>query len=205
MQAFKKAIQEADWNTICTIYTCFTGEPILPSNIINTQDNVLVSTQDNTLQPKKTPVSPQVDKDGYIIDEESNFSVQEDGEQPGINIEDKVKYTDHTAPSKKDNAIVQKKQKMLIPEPGKRPNRFQDKQKSVIPPSTHTRKSVEDRQQTSTQVDVVCSLCKESGKISETLAQGYSKDPDDNTYKCNECNTPAGRRNYLKKQEQQEE
>ena len=46
---------------------------------------------------------------------------------------------------------------------------------------------------TGSQIDVVCSLCDKEETVSTRLAVGWNPDPKNNTYKCNDCSTNAGR------------
>lgn len=63
-----------------------------------------------------------------------------------------------------------------------------------------------DAKDTSVRVKVVCSLCGKEETVSEQLAVGWyqdkpgTRDEDKkNTYKCNECQTPAGRARLARK------
>lgn len=42
-------------------------------------------------------------------------------------------------------------------------------------------------------VNVICSYCEQPDTVVSSLAVGYDNDPEENTYKCNSCCTPAGR------------
>ncbi len=53
---------------------------------------------------------------------------------------------------------------------------------------------------TGQQVDVICKLCGKQELVAARLSTGYNTDPEHNTYKCNECNTPNGRAKVMRKQ-----
>lgn len=59
--------------------------------------------------------------------------------------------------------------------------------------STRATRDLIDAPDTSKLYSVVCSLCNKSGKVTAALARGYNKDPENNTYRCTECDTPSGR------------
>ena len=60
---------------------------------------------------------------------------------------------------------------------------------------------------TGQKINVVCSLCDKTDSVPVALAVGWHRDKPgtpirdrENTYKCNECQTPAGRAKLLRKQ-----
>jgi hypothetical protein len=58
---------------------------------------------------------------------------------------------------------------------------------------TRASRDLIDAPDTAKTIGVQCSLCDKKQKVTLALARGYNKDPDQNTYRCNECDTPSGR------------
>ncbi len=56
---------------------------------------------------------------------------------------------------------------------------------------------------TSKKVHVVCSLCGKQEDVASVLASRYNPDPEENTYRCNDCSTPNGRAKVLRKLREQ--
>lgn len=52
----------------------------------------------------------------------------------------------------------------------------------------------DETESTGSEVDVECSLCGIQQRVASPLAVGWHPSPDENTYRCNSCNTPSGRR-----------
>lgn len=59
--------------------------------------------------------------------------------------------------------------------------------------STRATRELIDAPDTGKLYAVECSLCKKAGKVTAALARGYNKNPENNTYRCTECDTPSGR------------
>jgi uncharacterized protein YlaI len=57
---------------------------------------------------------------------------------------------------------------------------------------------------TGKKVKVQCSLCDKKEEVAARLAVGYSKKPDDNTYKCNSCNSPSGRAKVMRRKREEQ-
>jgi hypothetical protein len=108
-----------------------------------------------------------------------------------------------------------RKESMQIPD--QRKNRFHDNGKAFADEKVTThpddpnlgiqsirpRSLVRDTElgvNTGTNVAVVCGLCGVQEEIAASLAVGFNPDPDHNTYRCNECNTPNGRAKVMRKQ-----
>jgi len=47
-------------------------------------------------------------------------------------------------------------------------------------------------------VPVICKLCGKQETVASRLSVGYHTDPEHNTYKCNNCNTPNGRAKVMR-------
>lgn len=56
---------------------------------------------------------------------------------------------------------------------------------------------------TSKKVHVVCSLCGKQEDVAPIFASRYDPDPEENTYRCNDCCTPNGRAKVLRKLREQ--
>jgi hypothetical protein len=52
----------------------------------------------------------------------------------------------------------------------------------------------DESESTGSQIHVECSLCGKEETVASSLAIGYHHIKDENTYRCNSCNTPSGRR-----------
>lgn len=52
----------------------------------------------------------------------------------------------------------------------------------------------DETESTGGEIDVECSLCGIQQTVASPLAVGWHPSPDENTYRCNSCNTPSGRR-----------
>jgi len=66
---------------------------------------------------------------------------------------------------------------------------------------------IDGAKETGSKVSVICSMCGQHETVSETLAVGWHKDAPSlsiedrqNTYKCNDCQTPNGRAKLLRAQ-----
>jgi|14BtaG_2_1085337.scaffolds.fasta_scaffold00392_4 uncharacterized protein YlaI len=58
--------------------------------------------------------------------------------------------------------------------------------------------------ETGNTVDVECALCETKETVYERLATGWNKNPKHNTYRCNDCNTRAGRERIERKKLREE-
>lgn len=52
----------------------------------------------------------------------------------------------------------------------------------------------DENESTGNEIDVKCSLCERQETVATSLAVGWHPSEDENTYRCNSCNTPSGRR-----------
>lgn len=110
------------------------------------------------------------------------------------------------------------RQQMNIPQ--KRQNRFHDDgtafhdekvtenpdDKSLGVQSVRPRGLIRDAStgaDTSSTIEVTCSLCKRGLVVSTQLSRGYHKDPEHNTFRCNECSTPNGRAKAMRQQREE--
>lgn len=91
---------------------------------------------------------------------------------------------------------------------GKRPNKFRDnlaveagdlKKNNPILKKVYGKvgsrasRDLIEAPDTSKLYAVQCSLCGKKQKVTAVLSKGYHKEEEQNTYRCNECNTPTGR------------
>lgn len=145
---------------------------------------------------------------GLVQDEGNNIGEYDDsdGEAPFANDEAKQSFIASSKSGKPQqntpNARGETpatKQKMLIPE--ERTNRFEDNLDALVNervdlnpkmgvPSVSAR--VARGKEQVHMIEVVCAVCSNIETISGALAIGYSKNSEDNIYKCNGCIT--GRR-----------
>jgi len=54
------------------------------------------------------------------------------------------------------------------------------------------------------KTEVTCGLCGKTEVVADRLAVGFSKDPMNNTYRCNSCSSPNGRAKAMRAQREQE-
>jgi hypothetical protein len=163
-------------------------------------DSVMVDLSNNVapdvlpaIQPVELPVN-DVASEFYIEHGEQQHAVNDDGESQC------------------------RKESMQIP--SKRENRFRDNGKafkdekvtenpddpSLGIQSIRPRGLVRDAElgaNTGSLTPVICKLCGKTEDVAPRLAVGFNNDPDHNTYKCNECNTPNGRTKALRKQREE--
>ena len=208
--AIKMAVENQDWYAICAIYTGITGLQLKPprqketdwSNLdidispksdimeseLTTHDEYEGSVRDFFTKAEEVDdsiASTLVENEGDNVGEGEEGSVS-----PLVNDPDAASYIatsksgDRTLDQNQEGQA--RKQNIKIPE--RRVNRFEDNPEALahlkgIGPTPKPR-SNKKRQST---VDVVCSICKQPGKVASIFATGYSLDPMQNTYKCNGC------------------
>lgn len=212
---FKQAIESGDWNKVCKVYKQVVGEEISPPRV--------VSIANMEMQDDETATSPA---DEEMDDEDED---EDDTSLPVEQVEDQqVANANSTRNSTVDEFRVTRKQKddngegkLARREPIRKfNNKFCDNHTIAMKDSVKNkphlgvqnpcprgnRDLIEGAIDTSKRVDVVCSLCGRKENVSEQLAVGWYKDKPNtkeedrqNTYKCNKCQTPAGRTELLRK------
>lgn len=207
-QAFKHGIQEGNWDVICDVYRTMTGEeppePPKPIVVKNEFEDILNSTME--VADIIAQSSIQCEANLYVEDHDDKDD--EDIEEPRRQSDE-----DFTMPSKADGKKTKgrrcKKEPLVL---GKQKNKFvddgtqfEDERVDMNPnkPELGIRKvrprgERPDDSNTGNKVNVVCSLCGKEESVSPLLSRGYSTNKDDNTYKCNECNSPQGRAKLLR-------
>lgn len=105
----------------------------------------------------------------------------------------------------KDGKSRCSKKPMVIPE--KRKNLFHDNGKaysnekvSVSPALGVQEISPRGERANAKKVQVTCKICGITEEVSVLLSSGYRKNPEENTYKCNACNSPTARAKELRQQ-----
>jgi hypothetical protein len=103
---------------------------------------------------------------------------------------------------------------MNIPQEGTRQNKFKDDQRihskelvtehpelGVPNPMPRGKRGLLDIDMPNTgqKIEVQCSLCGLWFETSPSLAHGYDTNPDENVWKCNDCNTGSGREHRRKR------
>lgn len=152
------------------------------ANDLGREEPVEETSQRSYLENPKAPVVSKP-----IIKDPNDFSVaprvqrRQDGKQPA------------------------RKEPMSIP--NQRTNRFQDNLQleskdlkknnpklEAMYGDASRRVLRDETESTGHEIDVECSLCGEHQRIASSLATGYHPSKDENTFRCNSCNTPSGRR-----------
>jgi hypothetical protein len=174
----KLAVEKQDWMAICEVYTKLTGQPLYP------------------------PLKNQQEKNE--IDEINDIEMDE-ASSIGTDLMNEIQQS-----------IIVDTQSSSSPATSKRINRFTDNldvdskllktnnpelmklYKTNIDRTKNNRPLVAGRQDTSNMVNVQCSLCQRKMQVASVLAFGYNKNPDENTFRCNDCSTPSGIAKALK-------
>lgn len=130
----------------------------------------------------------------------------EEIEAPKIDV-DKIKLSDVNMDEViRDDDNKRETRKVSLSIPTKRQNLFVDKL-DIAPDELVTKKpylgvaNPRPREKApSKQINVVCSICNGKFKVFEGLATGWSKDKENNTWKCNDCCTESGRRKIKRRE-----
>lgn len=136
------------------------------------------------------PIAPVVSKP--IIKDPNDFSVaprvqrRQDGKQP-------ARKEPMTIPSQRSNKFqdnLQLEAKDLKKNNPKLEAMYGDASRRVLRDETES---------TGGEINVQCSLCGVHQRVATALAVGWHPSEDENTYRCNSCNTPSGRRKAERK------
>jgi hypothetical protein len=200
----KEAILEGDWDKVCFIYKQITGEDILPPQPkVVSEEEMLASMELPSLckipnpeeqllgsnihiPPTNIDQQPSIQTNTNIIDEDEENNTQQ-------------KFTTRSIKGYQhgDDDIAAKK---LPLKKGYRPQLFVDNgtlaygdkissnpslAKMYVPPRP--------RERGNNLVHVQCSVCQKWFDLSPILTNGYSQDPKENTFRCNDCLSSRGR------------
>lgn len=223
-EVIKAGILAGDWTLICKVYTAITGEFIEPpkpkepdyANMEIDLDDVPHKKPPG--RPKKNHINPKNTSSVNFLDDsegEKNDTIAStlvENERDNIGQGEEISFgevkmkgmEEFTAPSKGSKREVDDEhdgrspgrlEKIIIPKPGERVNRFQDNGQAVAhervdknpnlgAPTRHTLSKERD---SSSFVNVQCGLCGKKEKVAPILATSYNANPDENAYRCNKC------------------
>lgn len=163
---------------------------------------IITSTQIPDILPATPPVVQRAMEPAQLPpdDAAAEFYIEHGSQQGGVN---------------DDGETQCRKESMSIPQARK--NRFHDNGRAFADEKVTTnpddpklgiqsirpRGLVRDEElgaNTGGTKDVICKLCGKNETVAARLAVGFNPDPEHNTYKCNECNTPNGRAKVMRRQ-----
>tara|TARA_Y100001938_G_C7951672_1_gene359626 strand:- start:18 stop:650 length:633 start_codon:yes stop_codon:yes gene_type:complete len=200
-EILKIAVEEQDWKIICGLYTNITGEPL----------SVPESNPD--------PIEEEPEKEDILS---KDFDMGEIlGEKEEVDSKDDVVYNDFTAPTKgsvspgsgenrrmRSEPVGSKKlgsnfvgisgedfvdeltEALTDPETGEKLV-GSNKNVKITPRNRRKELGMND----TSRIEAVCSICEKTIKVSPVLAHGFSKDRQENSWKCNDCSTRKSKRN----------
>ena len=198
-EILKIAVEQQDWQLICGLYTNITGEPL-------------------SLPSQESEPEQEEEKEEDILDKE--FDIEELKQEKVVDTSTQSRYNDFTAPSKDSSSnsfgsrmrtepigsylenvvgvseegfVDDMSESLVDPDTG---DSLLNKNKDVNITPRNKRKELGMKD--TSLVDVVCSSCGEERKISPVLSHGYSSNKNENSWKCNDCNTRKGRLNVLR-------
>lgn len=208
-EILKIAVEQKDWQLICGLYTSITGEPLSAPEIEDKE-----SSQENEFLTKEY----SIDKLREQNQDESTEKEQELDSQ-GVDNDQENIYNNFTAPTRSESREESDHsgRKMRSEPVGSKPLKnaigvseygFVDNlTESLVNPETGTAFSEENKRNVITPrnkreslgmndtslIDVRCSSCGEEQKVSKVLSYGFSNRSEENTWKCNSCNTRKAR------------
>ncbi len=216
----KKAVLNADWLLVCKAYTAITGEVLVPpepkKEVVDfaefeIPDELLGEAEEDVTEPE--PDDEEQPESRIIIPD-----VEEARAEIARANKGKKKVDDFTMPSRntgqkvnEDGKLESRRESMKIPQ--SRPNRFVDDleeekkdlkknnenlQKLYGAVSGRVSRVEKEGVDTGAMAEVVCSLCDKPETVAAAMAIGHSKDPMNNTYRCNSCSTQTGRAKALR-------
>jgi hypothetical protein len=187
---FYDAIKHGNWDNVCRVYEKITGEEAPP-----------FPAQNNILDTAMVESQPTNIMDESMVEDEHDIvtSTTEDPQQNGD--------VDFTMPQKPRTHTDGQTRQCRREPIGKPKNTWVDDgtehaDESVkIRPELgvpHVRKRDDSRDpnigiDTGKKTLVMCALCGREEVVSSRLAIGYNPDPEENTYRCNNCLSPTSR------------
>lgn len=208
-ELIKNAVEKQDWKLVCAVYTAITGEPLSPPEPKSEKPNFL----DMDISPellRQLGIDSQDDEGVPSVSNEENlYDAYEHTLEDSKKKVDNLDFTIQRGKKIREDGKVEAA-RIPLDIPSKRENRFVDNlevaaselqkenptlQKLYGPVKKHSSKElIVDRVDTSIFVDVECSLCGHTEKVSKALSRGYSNVKRDNIYRCNACSTPSGKK-----------
>lgn len=161
---------------------------------------------------------PKLDEDDYEENSDGGTDIdppdEEDEPEPENKVSKKkgefdqfaISHGVQTQASSQDGKTLMRKEPMTLPR--ERKNKFKDnltfdrkdlKENNPILAKVYdkagvraSRDLIEDAADTRQMIKVTCFVCNRTQKVSSIHAHGWNPDKQQNTYRCNECNTPSG-------------
>lgn len=202
-EILKIAVEQQDWKIICGLYTNITGEQLsIPESSPETVEE----------EPEQEDILSKDFDMGEILGEKQEEKL--DSNEGTI-------YNDFTAPTKgsvsessgenrrmRSEPVGSKKlgsnfvgisgedfidgltEALTDPETGERLV-GSNKDVKITPRNKRKELGMND----TSRIDAVCSVCDKTIRVSPVLAYGFSKDKQENSWKCNDCSTRKSKRN----------
>lgn len=220
-ELIKQAVEEGDWKKVCAVYTAITGEPLSPPqpkkkelDLANFEitPELLQAIMGDENQQKKTQQAmydegPWEDEpvEEKVVESPPPKIITELPSQPRVKDPNDFSVAPRVQ-RRQDGKQQARKEPMSIPK--SRSNRFQDnlnletkdlkennpKLAAMYGDGGSRRVLRDESESTGKYIHVECSLCGKEEDVVSSLAVGYHHSQDENTYRCNSCNTPSGRR-----------
>jgi len=182
-EVFRKGIADGNWQSICKVYEIITGEqaPEPPSTNILGMEIEIPEAPPSVLEIEVEEEEKEAPLDAV------NFTIKHKGKEAGAKNKRQAKWVPFRKRQRTnsfnddgtlhDDELVTKDPRLGVANPRPRNKR---KELGMV--------------DTSATIRVQCSLCGLEEEIQPSLAFGYSKNVEENTYKCTSCSTPSGRK-----------
>lgn len=154
----KSAIQAADWQKVCLVYYHLSGG-----------DTIDPPKTTSIINPFDIDI-PEDDSPPTVVEKPSNIN--------GSCMASITSKPNTNQQKKQENTIFIHNDPDAITNP-------EDKKLYHPVENRHKRSALRN---TGHQVEVQCCQCGKREHVASILAHGYDKDPEENTYTCNECN-----------------
>jgi hypothetical protein len=200
-EILKIAVEQQDWKIICGLYENITGETIRI--------------------PSETESNPTEDQSGILQKEYSMEEILPEKETSEVDQEEESVYNEFTAPTKVSEPASTGENRRMRSEPvGKKflgsnfvgvstETFVDDMTDDLIDPETGEKlvgnnanvkitprnKRKELGMNDTSLIETQCSVCEKTFNISTVLSHGFSAHKQENTWKCNDCNTRKSKRN----------
>ena len=209
-EILKIAVEEQDWQLICGLYTNITGEPLsVPQPAVEEEEkkeeDVLkkdYSLEDlryqNQLPPQEQDLE-LVDKniDNIISSRYNDFKAPPRSTE-NTNFSGRRARSEPVGSTKLTNVVGVSEEgftddmteSLIDPDTGEQLI-GSNKDAKITPRNRRKQLGMND----TSLIDAQCSSCEKTSKVSPTIAYGYSTNPNENSWKCNDCSTRKSRRN----------
>ena len=209
-EILKIAVEEQDWQLICGLYTNITGEPLaVPQDAIEEEEeedeNILTKEYSIDELKYQNRLPPQ-EQDLELLDKNIDNIISSrynDFKAPPRNTENKSSEgrrarSEPVGSTKLTNVVGVSEQgfvddmteSLIDPDTGEKLV-GSNKNAKITPRNRRKELGMND----TSLIDAECSSCAKTLKVSPTIAYGYSSNPNENSWKCNDCSTRKSRRN----------